>query len=352
MTRPILILFVFLGIATILFLSGSSWGSSESFSSLPSLHEIERDQVKTASAYEKAFREGAPPMTLLLLKASRARAHAASTIFFTDKALADPSVPAEVKIHASEARKSYARAVRAEMDAQKAASLSDRAAAAEGAYRAFVDTLDHGLSVTMFTDPVRPVVLPPLAPGAPECGATLRVTGPPKVPSFDRSRPTPKQQRLLDYLVAKGKEFLAHVSAAYPADPRVQKLKGWARVVLGFSQRREDESSTWALAETYTGCIVFSLDRMGSVPRSLTRLLHEMSHLASKENGHTAKFYECHRWFMTIASEELGWTLENRCRETCDMTPEARASACPKCTWQVPPGECAPRPKECRPKDR
>lgn len=54
------------------------------------------------------------------------------------------------------------------------------------------------------------------------------------------------------------------------------------------------------------------------MPRLLTRLLHELAHSSSV--AHDAEFYDAQRFFLLVATEELGWELEVNCRVCCHAT--------------------------------
>lgn len=174
----------------------------------------------------------------------------------------------------------------------------------------------------------------------------------------DPHRPySPEHKKLLDFLTTRGREFLAHMLAKYPADPRTLTLnKHWSRQIVGYSERGDQLEGAWAkmYGPLYNKCIAYNMILNNSVPRSLTRMLHEMSHIAADpdgQEGHTPRFYETQRWFLGIATRELGWVVENWCRETCDVPKGREASACTTCGWVMKPEECQASEAECRPKD-
>ena len=296
-----------------------------------SLANAEIDQRKTSAEYIRALKAN-DPMAIELARARRARAHASSNVYFAE------SFPGSQRV-----RDAYDAAVKAERQAFAAETITERRAAADKAYSAFVDAQDALLDLLVGPDN-EPTEAPVSPNDTRRCGIRNGIDR----GNVDMKRGTPKQKRLLRYLETKGDEFRDHLAAAYPDDERTRRLQTWSGRVVPFSQRFDDFKGGWAQSQYYSGCISFSLDRMASVPRSLTRLLHEMAHFAMGQGvGHSKEFYECHRWFMKIASEELGWILEIRCREMCFAS--SKRNPCPKCVWQVPPARCNPSQSLCSP---
>jgi hypothetical protein len=80
--------------------------------------------------------------------------------------------------------------------------------------------------------------------------------------------------------------------------------------------------------------------------RLVTRILHELAH--SSGTGHDREFYDTHRFFAKVASEELGWKVEVNCRLCCDATVPCE-TVCPKCEWMETPRTCKPTEGKCRP---
>lgn len=178
--------------------------------------------------------------------------------------------------------------------------------------------------------------------------------------ALDPNRGTPRQRRMIEYLTAKGNEFLAHMHATRPGltinGLKVTKnLLNWSRQIVPMSVVKEYSSSSHATtlgSPENARCIGFAFDSFSSLPRQLTRMLHEMTHVATPNEGHNMTFYKVFRMFMRVASEELGWTLEATCRETCFGAIEdgyVASKACPMCVWQQPPGTCNVAARTCEP---
>jgi hypothetical protein len=57
---------------------------------------------------------------------------------------------------------------------------------------------------------------------------------------------------------------------------------------------------------------------------------------------------------LRVASEELGWTVEATCRETCfGFEEQGRPERfCPKCLWQSPPDKCTVTAGKCETNDK
>lgn len=162
-------------------------------------------------------------------------------------------------------------------------------------------------------------------------------------------RPTANEEPLFQRLRQKAKEFVNHVRSKYPDDPRTQKLSSWNGEILASTK-----PNTGATYFSRTGCIIInptympkSLRGSGFDPegRLLTRLLHELAHTSSsdRKDPHDAVFYGVHRWFLRIATEELGWNLEVNCR-VCSYSrlPCTAAAICPKCRWVDKEKICVP----------
>jgi hypothetical protein len=80
--------------------------------------------------------------------------------------------------------------------------------------------------------------------------------------------------------------------------------------------------------------------------RILTRVLHELAH--STGYYHDRDFYDTQRFFMKVATEELGWRLDVTCRVCCETSVPCE-TVCPKCTWTEDPKTCNDTKEQCRP---
>jgi hypothetical protein len=175
-------------------------------------------------------------------------------------------------------------------------------------------------------------------------------------PKITPGRGTPRQRKLLAYLTAKGMEFVAHMYATRPQDPVTRSLLTWNRSIEAYSVLAEVTTSSHAVTIGNLGasrCVAVAYDSFSSLPRMLTRLLHELAHVGNPNPGaHTPGFYKIFRTFLRTASEELGWVLETTCRETCFASTEPGYdpdAICPQCVWQTPPGQCKVSASDCEP---
>lgn len=80
--------------------------------------------------------------------------------------------------------------------------------------------------------------------------------------------------------------------------------------------------------------------------RLMTRILHELAH--STGYRHDIRFYNTHRFFLKVATEELGWRLDVNCRVCCESSVPCQ-EVCPKCTWEEDPKTCKQTMEQCRP---
>lgn len=164
------------------------------------------------------------------------------------------------------------------------------------------------------------------------------------------------ETELLKTLVEKMTEFTTHLSTKYPDHPMAKRaLETWNGDV---------KMSTRATGATFfrnTGCMIVNPyyenvkrvgrvgDPMDPIERILTRILHELAH--SWFGGHTAAFYDAQRWFLRVATEDLGWNLAVTCRVCCGYTGAtcSQETVCPKCTWTET--DCAVNGKNCNTPD-
>ena len=175
-------------------------------------------------------------------------------------------------------------------------------------------------------------------------------------PKLTPGRGTPRQRKMLAYLASKGLEFVAHMHATRPKDLVTRNLLMWNRNIEAYSVLAEVTTGSHGVTMGDRGtsrCIAVAYDSYSSLPRMLTRLLHELAHVGDSLPGaHSPSFYTLFRSFIRVASEEMGWVLETTCRETCfgvaekGYTPQ---TACPRCVWQMPPEQCKTTAGECEP---
>ena len=142
-------------------------------------------------------------------------------------------------------------------------------------------------------------------------------------------------------LEALAQQFVKHVTATYPNDPRARALAQWNGRVFPSSR---DTGATYT-----SGCLVVnptyetaklqqqrgqSATPVGfdDFDRLVTRTLHELAHTTS--GLHDPLFYDTHRWFLRIATENLQWPIKVNCRICCGLDAPCRPrEICPKCQW-------------------
>lgn len=315
----------------------------ERFQTLPGLFDAMEDQKNAVREYGSA--KGA--MDRARAQATVSLTHAASSVPFARKLLGDP----RAKKAAQRVLDLYSQLVVKEGEARHADSVSKVTKAAEEADALRIEIQDALLWAMLFsTDPIRKVQVPTRK--FKECTR------------FDGSSRDLKQgqRRLVAYLESKGKELLAHMLQKYPNDPVTKNMDmQWARRVVPMTIEKENEGAWMAANGGKYGCVQVNMRLTGSVPRSLTRLIHELSHVSARAGTleqHTPLFYATQRKLLRIATEELGWTVENWCRETCDLSQDPKGSdatkACPRCYWQRDPVLCVADLKTndsmCRPR--
>lgn len=167
-------------------------------------------------------------------------------------------------------------------------------------------------------------------------------------------------------LGAYATRFATHLAKNHATDPRAQNLLRTWNGTVQVSTR-----NTGATFYTRNGCMVMNpyyetkleasgrKKNMRALPRTpgsqpgmddfgrlLTRMLHELAH--STGLGHDAAFYDAQRFFLRVASGEMGWPLKTTCRVCCHSA-EPCESACPKCIWieENSPQSCSQDDSKC-----
>ena len=195
---------------------------------------------------------------------------------------------------------------------------------------------------------VRPLIVRPLVMPF-EPSLTMPNTTPQPLPLNFAKGPCKKlvrepeneeERALLQMLTTKLNEFVQHLGATYPENPMTKRvIENWNGEV------KMSTKSTGATFFRETGCMVinpyYQTNKAQGMPgmqmdpmeRIMTRILHELAHSWSK--SHDASFYDAQRWFLRIASEDLGWTLHVTCRICCYYPGSvcSQDTVCPKCTW-------------------
>jgi hypothetical protein len=308
------------------------------------------DAMVGAETMGKNAREAAieARIDMLHAKAQLLATTTKSSTLYANALLADPAASREARAAATLVM-AWRQRLEAALDrAMQSDDLADVTRAVQDVAHAKWSMLEAAMDMATGGDAARAVTPAPTPAPQQACPTTH--------PRVTPGRGTPRQRRLLAYLSAKGEEFLAHMHETRPTLDVTRRLLTWGRRIESMSQLAEATSSTHAitLGQPVQGrCIAVAFDAFSSLPRMLTRVLHELAHVANdSRQPHGPAFYRILRLFLRIASEELGWTVEATCRETCFLMSEADATpdaACPKCVWQSPPGQCRPTAAKCEP---
>lgn len=149
--------------------------------------------------------------------------------------------------------------------------------------------------------------------------------------------------QVLAWTQRKVQQFKDHLAAVHPDDPRTRDLHAKLRVVsLLPSAESAPSNGTWKNGKFKhsTGTLfVAPRDTSGAI-RSESSLhktiVHEMAHATRyKEPGeesHSQAWKQTWLWFLEIATQELGWTVDIKCAE-CSLYGLCEPAQCPKCTW-------------------
>lgn len=144
-----------------------------------------------------------------------------------------------------------------------------------------------------------------------------------------------EETALLKYLNAKLTEFVNHLATTYPYHPMAQRaVESWNGEI------KMSTRDTGATFMRNTGCMVINPyfqtpdpSQMAPMDRLLTRILHELAH--SWSGPHDAAFYDAQRWFLRVATQDLGWKPSVTCRVCCSYPGAvcSKETVCPLCTW-------------------
>lgn len=149
--------------------------------------------------------------------------------------------------------------------------------------------------------------------------------------------------QVLTWIEARVAEFVAHLRVYHAHDHRAQDLFfKLRRVQLLDSGESAPRSGSWRNGKFKhsTGTLsVAPRDLRGNV-RSASSLLktvvHELAHATRhKDRGeasHSQQWKQTWLWFLTIATQELGWVVDIKCAE-CSFYGLCDKSQCPKCNW-------------------
>jgi hypothetical protein len=136
------------------------------------------------------------------------------------------------------------------------------------------------------------------------------------------------------YVQQRGREFVTHLkNSKHSTDPRAQSLiVSWSGLVHIFSAQT-------AQFNHVTGCFFMNPSAKNLTrARMNTKLLHEFAH--STCCGHEVKWQGTFKYFLGIATSELGWIVDVDCA-ICQKYGVCQKSDCPKCNWTADPSKCA-----------
>lgn len=140
------------------------------------------------------------------------------------------------------------------------------------------------------------------------------------------------EETLRLYVQQRGREFVTHLkNSKHANDPRAQAaIISWAGFVHIFSE-------AGARFNRSTGCLYINPSVQSSRARMNTKFLHELAH--SICCGHDTKWQSAFKYFLGIATNELGWICDVECG-ICTKYGVCSKSDCPKCTWIDDPATC------------
>lgn len=272
-----------------------------------------------------------------------------TTQAYATAVLGDASAPPHAKDAARRVLLLRRAAVQADAQADEAATFREARAALRAADAAKWDLLAASVDMMTGNDAVK---------DTPHLPTTRPLADCPSNAKWDPARGTKKQRAIMRYLRSKALEFVAHLHATRPELKSTQNaVYYWNRKIIALSKFQDATSGTNGSFNYETGCMGVAMDSFSSLPRMLTRVIHELTHASmGPGHGHGREFYAAFRTNLRIATEELGWTAETTCRETCfgagfeeGYDPK---KACPKCVWQEDPAGCNASAQQCEPKLR
>jgi hypothetical protein len=169
------------------------------------------------------------------------------------------------------------------------------------------------------------VTYPPVTLGGAGCGQV----------SYARDGTTPEDKKLVRYLAKTAGTFAKYLAATYPTHPAtIALLQRFSGDVLLSDKNR---------LHYQTGCVVIAAPQgTPDRPALVAKVLHLLAHTVSPR--HDALFFETQRWFVRVASAELGLDIPVGCSVCCSFQGACK-DACPACRWTEacagPPANCA-----------
>ena len=161
------------------------------------------------------------------------------------------------------------------------------------------------------------------------------------------------EHALIGELEALAYTFISHLKAKYPTNKYAKNLFATYGGRIRISTKGENGTkASGASFMPSSGCMIMnpyfeskrkgvqsSATGMDSRPRMYTRLLHELAH-STPPLGHHQEFYRAQRFFLRVASTDLGWRLDVNCRVCCRTDGPCTKAVCPDCNWTEDPSSC------------
>ena len=145
---------------------------------------------------------------------------------------------------------------------------------------------------------------------------------------------------VLQYIRRRVDEFKEHLQATYPADPRTEAL------VAKLLDVRLLEPKTKSGVSYNSGVFSHTTGTLGVAPRdgrgvvrsesNLNKtIVHELAHATRfkhpGESSHSKEWKSSFVWFLGVATEELGWTVDLPC--SVETFYGLGRKDCPMCEW-------------------
>jgi len=152
-----------------------------------------------------------------------------------------------------------------------------------------------------------------------------------------------EDERVLVWIRQRVDEFVSHLQAAHPGDPRTLAVLDKLQDV----QLLDDDEARPRAGSWRNGKFKHSVGTLFVAPRTprgdvrtpsslLKTVVHELAHATRyKEPGeeaHSQQWKQTWLWFLSLATGDLGWEVDIKCAE-CTYYGLCDQSECPKCNW-------------------
>lgn len=156
-------------------------------------------------------------------------------------------------------------------------------------------------------------------------------------------RPDSTDEEILEWVQDRVTHFVQHLQTRYPDDPRGRVLLSKLEdVQLLEEDESEPSGGSWKNGKFKhsTGTLFVAPRDPQGRPRTESSLLktvvHELAHATRHkepgEDAHSQQWKQNWLWFLSIATNELGWIVDIKCAE-CTYYGLCDKSKCPKCNW-------------------